>query len=645
MTLALATFRVAQAAPAVYISNCCNHPSTVAVFNTGTLIQTGQFAVGTGAWDAVFSPDGVYAYVSNNVAQSVSVVQISTQTLVATIPVGYNVEWMVISPDGKRVFVGSFENSQLGHLVAIDTGTRAVVKTLALGGDVTPMAISADGKKLYTDYFSSNNLLVIDTQSLTVTATVPIVAGISVALTPDGKFAYVPNLCCAGNYSPNVAVVDTATNTVVTTIALNPRLDPTAIAISPDGSVAYVAQVPLQAHTPPTISVIQIGSNRVIDTIRLTPPTDPGKIVFSPDSSRAYLIDFASSAVDVLNVAQEKLIAALPILGSARGLAISPDGAALLAPNFGSSQAAAVDPSSGATLASIPIGDMNLGSSSFPAFGGAAASPDGRRVYVTNFFSDNVSVVDTASNIVIASVPAGGGPVGVVLSPDGSIAYVADQNANAITAINTATFATTQINMPFSGYPTALAITPDGKFVYVTDDNIVPDFGRAICYTFVIDTSKNAVAHTIITPYPVGVAVSPDGSRAYVLSGGGGGTTSLFTISTASNRITGSLQLDNFGPLDIATAGIAVTPDGTRIFADNSQTATVYEIDAQQNKVLKAIPVGTLPGQLAMTADGSQVWAADYMATFISAIDVATATVARTVSLGNPSYGVAITPK
>jgi DNA-binding beta-propeller fold protein YncE len=234
--------------------------------------------------------------------------------------------------------------------------------------------------------------------------------------------------------------------------------------------------------------------------------------------------------------------------------------------------------------------------------------------------------------------------VGVVLSPDGSSAYVADQNGNGLTVINTGTFATAQIRLPFFGYPTALAITPDGKSVYVTVDNIKPDFGQAICYTFVIDTSRNAVAHTIITPYPVGVAISPDGAKAYVVSGAGGAT-SLLTISTASNRITGALQLDNFGPFDITTAGIVATPDGTRIFADSSQTATVYEIDAQQDKILKAIPVGTLPGQLAMTADGSQVWVADYMATSISAVDVASATVAKIVPLGNPSYGVAITPK
>jgi YVTN family beta-propeller protein len=644
----LAAGLVEAASGTAYISNCCNYPSTVAILQAATLVQTGQIQVGTGAWDAVFTPDGAYAYISNNVSGSVSVVQTSTQTVVSTIPLGFSVEWMAIPPDGKQVFVESFDSADLGHLVAIDTSTNTVSQTKSFPAPLTsPMAISPDSTKLYLCFSTgngSNSLTVFDTQNLAALATIPVYVAVSVALTPDGKFAYVPNFGSASKYSPNVAVVDTASNTVVASIPLNPRLTPSYLAVSPDGSVAYVGQFQFKTGSRPAIAVIRTSDNRLVDSILLSPTADPGKIIFSPDGTKAYVTEYTSSAIDVFDVAKNQLTSTLPLLGSVHGLAISPDGTTLLAPNSGSSRASAVDTASGSVLASIPVGDMSGGSTAFPEFGGAAVSPDGTRAYFTNLFSGNVTVIETASNTVLASVPSGAGPVGIVLSPDGSTAYVAGQNQNSVTVINTSTFATQGIALPRFGYPTSLAITPDGRYVYVASDNIPPDFGFTLSYVFVIDTSTNAVVRTIIAPHPVGITISPDGTKAYVVCATA--SASLLTISTASNQITGTVALTGgFGGFDPTTAGIVVTPDGSRVFADDGADGTVWEIDTATNRVLSAIPVGTSPGQLALTPDGTGIWAADYAAAAVSVIDVASGAVVRTVSLGNPSFGVAFTPQ
>ncbi len=53
----------------------------------------------------------------------------------------------------------------------------------------------------------------IDTATNTVVATVPVVGGNDIAITPDGKHAYVTG-------SNNVSVISTATNTVVATVAM-----------------------------------------------------------------------------------------------------------------------------------------------------------------------------------------------------------------------------------------------------------------------------------------------------------------------------------------------------------------------------------------------------------------------------------------
>src|SRR5438132_5602524 len=60
--------------------------------------------------------------------------------------------------------------------------------------------------------------------------------------------------------------------------------------------------------------------------------------------------------------------------------------------------------------------------------------------YVTNASSNNVSVIDTASNTVVATVRVGSGPSGVAITPDGTRAYVTNGTnvGNTVSVIDTA---------------------------------------------------------------------------------------------------------------------------------------------------------------------------------------------------------------
>lgn len=97
-----------------------------------------------------------------------------------------------------------------------------------------------------------------------------------------------------------------------------------------------------------------------------------------------------------------------------------------------------------------------------------AAAPNGTRVYVANQNSGNVSVINTATNTVIATVPVGIGPSGVAITPDGTRAYVTNQGSDSVSVINT-TNNTVIATIPVGDAPIALAITPDGTRVYVAN--------------------------------------------------------------------------------------------------------------------------------------------------------------------------------
>ena len=65
--------------------------------------------------------------------------------------------------------------------------------------------------------------------------------------------------------------------------------------------------------------------------------------------------------------------------------------------------------------------------------------PAGTKVFVTNFFSQNVSVIDTATNEVISTVKVGIFSHGIAVDPDGKKVYVTNLLNSYVSVIDTAT--------------------------------------------------------------------------------------------------------------------------------------------------------------------------------------------------------------
>jgi len=125
------------------------------------------------------------------------------------------------------------------------------------------------------------------------------------------------------------------------------------------------------------------------------------------------------------------------------------------------------------------------------------------RAYVTDQGSNTVSVIDTSTNTVVATIPVAGGPSGVAITPDGTRAYVTNANSNTVSVINTSTN-TVVATIPVGVFPVGVAITPDGTRAYVA--NFRSDT------VSVIDTATNTVVATIlvgINPVEVAIAFTP----------------------------------------------------------------------------------------------------------------------------------------
>jgi YVTN family beta-propeller protein len=116
--------------------------------------------------------------------------------------------------------------------------------------------------------------------------------------------------------------------------------------------------------------------------------------------------------------------------------------------------------------------------------------------YVANFTSNTVSVIDTGTNTVVATVPvAGPSPVGAAVTPDGKRAYVPNGNSDTVSVIDTTTN-TVVATVTVGSFPGGIAVTPDGKRAYVANTSSNNNVS-------VLDTATNTVVATV----PVGPRV------------------------------------------------------------------------------------------------------------------------------------------
>jgi YVTN family beta-propeller protein len=313
--------------------------------------------------------------------------------------------------------------------------------------------------------------------------------------------------------------------------------------------------------------------------------------------------------------------------------------------NSGDNTVSVIDTTTDTVTATIPVGNSPYG---------VAVTPDGNRVYITNEGDNTVSVIDTTTNTVTATIPVGGLPEGVAVSPDGSRVYtsggvISTLREYSVSVINTATntvIATIPIPYGVGVYPpNSLSVAPDGSKVYITTLS-----GGAV-----INTATNTVIATFMAgENPADVVVTPDGSKLYALSDRCEVGCGIYVINTATNTTITTIY-DLFGPeVFYGPRTVSVSPNSSKVyvaanclFITNCGPNIVAVIDTATNTVIATIPVGisSFPvGGVSVTPDGSKVYAANFADNSVSVIDTATNTVTASISVGsNPvAFGVFI---
>jgi YVTN family beta-propeller protein len=258
-------------------------------------------------------------------------------------------------------------------------------------------------------------------------------------------------------------------------------------------------------------------------------------------------------------------------------------------------------------VATIPVGEWP---------NGVVVNPASKLVYVANTVSQTVSVIYAATNTVATTISSVGyNPYVLAITPDGATLYVGsatplgDLIVSVSSTVNNTVIKTLDLGslgMAFEGLQ--ITASPDGKKVYVATG--YPDKGVAV-----IDTSTNLVSGTITIddgrvwgpPAPNGVVFSSSGRFAYVTSVGNrdSGETRRFVskIDTASER-----QISVTGPLHHIRLEGPVCIHGHLLYIASDVNTDVLVFDTRSNTVVKTIPVRGYVESDALTPDGKYLY-------------------------------------
>jgi len=305
-----------------------------------------------------------------------------------------------------------------------------------------------------------------------------------------------------------------------------------------------------------------------------------GVFAASAGARNAYVANGGGS-VSVLNLSANAPAGTIPVESAPVDVAITPDGAFAYVTNSGSDSVSVISTASNSVVATVPLA---VGSK--PR--GIAISPDGQTAWVANSGDGTASVIFTAANTLSGGpiiLPGGVGsrPDGIAISPDGATAFVA-QNANDVAIVNTATRAVVGTVVDTSG-PSRIAVGPRGGRAFVTDSSSTS--------VTAFNPSGGAV---IGGPIPVGatpsgIAVAPSGVFAYAAALGAGTVTPIATSTNATSPAFGGFN---------APAGITIAPNGTQGYVTNSGGANVSVFSTASNSVTGSIATGAGPTGLAI---------------------------------------------
>jgi mxaJ protein len=218
-----------------------------------------------------------FVYVTNERSGELSVIDLGSRTVVATVALGKRPRGMVLSPDGRRLYVALSGSPMAGPDVdertlppadknadgigVVDLASLRLLRTVRGVSDPEQVSVSRDGRRLYVASEDTGTVVVLNEADGRLLATLPVGdEPEGIATSPDGHWVYVTSE--AGD---EVAVIDTRKDAVVARVPVGSR--PRSIVFAKRASLAYVS-----CENDASIAVLD--AKRHVETARIAIPGD-----------------------------------------------------------------------------------------------------------------------------------------------------------------------------------------------------------------------------------------------------------------------------------------------------------------------------------------------------------------------------------
>ena len=348
---------------------------------------------------------------------------------------------------------------------------------------------------------------------------------------------------------------------------------------------------------------VRVGDGQSSVDVRVTVPIAPADLTSTPITvgdypyrvvvagDHVFVGSVGGTSVSVIDSRTNTFVKQIDVVGSPLGLAAKPDGSRVYVSNhangdFVTNTVSVIDTTTQTVIATITIPDRdghNYGSY-------LAVSPDGSRLYVANRADQTVSVVNTADNTLISTTNVGyWGGDDIEVSPDGTRLYLAGDAYGDIRVINTTTMTVVgTVDVLNADASSSIAFSPNGKRAYAVA--VLVTEGGSYSSLAVIDTDPdsdhyNTQITTISSPYGQSgwgfvwndVALSPDGSRAYVTWADG---KTIDVIDTTTNSLVSRFTTDGVGDDEYGYQFryIAVEPDNGTLYVTDGSDGRVFAV-------------------------------------------------------------------
>ncbi len=204
--------------------------------------------------------------------------------------------------------------------------------------------------------------------------------------------------------------------------------------------------------------------------------------------------------------------------------------------------------------------------------------------------------------------------------------------------------------IPVSDLPMNMVMSNDGRYLLATTNGYGPQTINIVKLDSGLNSGQSIQAVEVKKSW-LGLTFAPDGKRFYV-SGGDDNEVLIFDFADSKATYAGKIPLGSreYHALDEKArdearragrgefafpAGVAVTPDGKRLYVAENLTHKVSVVDVRNQQVVAKIEVGEYPYDCVVSNDGKRVYVSNWGARTVAVIDAADNKVAGNIQVGD----------